>query len=354
MPISRASFGLVTHLLDLTPQSRTEGRRSQAGSGVGPRVSSSLDSSTLDAWAAALDSIRALGAGALAEEVTLGETETVASCLHLQEAARHHGLEVFLRLHDLTDEALEYLREAERELAEKLAPGDTGPPRLQLMVDLGEPDEADLARWLPRRDRAASPRGGLASLSPESGSGGGWSRALAFSLFDSVAEAALRRLDRIAALLLEAGSRPGVEQPVWLAAFGIGDEGAAGDPNGVIKIAAHALSLGIERVFLAAGPDDGWWPADLRMPPPPLQALRTLTGRLEGASHLVHIAPGQYRLEFPEQKPRFLLWKSPSGARLPTDLEGPLEVIDPLGHISQMEAARLRLTDQPVFVGAPG
>jgi hypothetical protein len=347
MRISRASFGLVTQLLDLIHPLRgypdlRAGEEQPASSAVIPHPSGH------ESWAPILTQARTLGVGALAEEVALGGDETVTRFMALLRQAREQDLELFLRLRDLTDEALSTLRELATEAAARLAPGETGPPNLRPIVDLGEPDEEDLSRWLPPR----SP-GSADEESPwgwEDGPGGGWSPAIAFSIFAADADAALRRLERVALPLLEASEQPGVELPVWLAAFGVGERGAAESPGDMIKVAAHALALGIERLFLAASPEEGWWPADLRSPPPPLQAFRTLAERLDGADRLTRVAAGQYRIQFSHRPDRYLLWNSDGTSRLPPDLRGPLEVTSVLGETRRVDRVQLALTDEPLFV----
>jgi hypothetical protein len=336
MTISRLTFGLVTQLLDLASTGKED--QPEPASQTDPRPSST-------AWDRIVEQLGALGVGAVAEEVTLGNDETVERFLDLQAAAHRPGLETFLRLRELTDEALQALRAQAIEAAAKLAPGEASPPSLRLMVDLGQPDPEDVARWLPRHGLTAPE-----AATPADGLGGGWGQALAFSLFAPDAASALRRLDQIADQLLEAAGRPGIEMPVWLAAFGVGDDGPGGSAAGVIQVAAHALSLGIERIFLAAGPEAGWWPADLRSPPPPLQAFRTLTHQLDGAARITRLTRGQYRIERWDETPRYLLWDSDDSARLPSDLGGPLHVTTALGETHAMEAERLRLTDEPIFV----
>jgi hypothetical protein len=280
--------------------------------------------------------------------VALGGDETVTRFMELLRQAREQDMELFLRLRGLTDEALSTLRELATEAAARLAPGETGPPNLRPIVDLGEPNEEDLSRWLPPRspgNAGKESRGGW-----EDGPGGGWSPAIAFSVFAADADAALRRLERVATPLLDASEQPGVELPVWLAAFGVGERGAAESPGGMIKVAAHALALGIERLFLAASPEEGWWPADLRSPPPLLQAFRTLTERLDGAERLTRVAAGQYRIQFPHRPERHLLWSSVGASGLPPDLRGPLEVTSVLGETRRLDRTQFVLTDEPVFV----
>jgi hypothetical protein len=331
MLISHASFGLVTQLLDFAAP-------------LGQEPSSSLipHPTSLEDWQPVLEWIAALGAGALAEEVTLGDETTIPRFVQLQREARAAGLETFLRLRNLTDEALATLREAAAEAAAKLAPGESVPPGPRLIVDLGEPDEADLARWLPRP--------GARRKRDAGGPGGNWSQALAFSLFAPDGETAIRRLQQIAPPLLDAAQRPGIEQPVWLAAFGAGEPETPEDPDGTIQLAVHALALGIERVFLAEGPAGGWWPHHLRTPPAPLQAFRTLARQLDGAAGISRNAPGQYQISVPGQPERYLLWKSEAGSRPPDALHGQLEVTTPFGEVYHVEAARLKLTPEPIFV----
>jgi hypothetical protein len=335
MPIGRTSFGLVTQLLDFTAPFGTEALR-------GDRKDDPFSSPEVLrpplGWAAAL------GVGSLAEEVVLGEETTIERFMTLQEEAGAYGLETFLRLRNLTDEALFTLRERAAQIAPDLKPGEHGSPSLKLIVDLGQPDEADLARWLRRPGQAGAP------LFGEAGPEGNWSQALAFSVFARDGETARRRLERTALPLLEAAQRPGVEQPVWLAAFGAEGPGTAADPEVVIQVAAHALSLGIERVFLADGPTGGWWPGHLRTPPEPLQALRTLVRCLDGAAGIVCLAPGQYRIEFAAQPSRYLLWKSDRTSELPAGLEGRLEVTSSLGGVRRIEPGQLKLTAEPLFV----
>jgi hypothetical protein len=341
MRISRASFGLVTQLLDLTADL-------PAGEERSADLGGSLPPSRDEAWAPILTRARALGVGALAEEVALGGDETVRRFLELLDQAHAQELELFLRLRDLTDEAMSTLRAMATEAAARLSPGESGPPRLRPIVDLGEPNEEDLSRWLPPRSPRNPDEESPAGWSD--GPGGGWSPAIAFSVFAPDADTALRRLDRLATPLLDASERPGIELPVWLAAFGVGERGAAESPEGVIKVAVHALSLGIERLFLAANPEDGWWPADLRSPPPPLQAFRTLTERLDGGNSLTRVAAGQYRIEFSHRPDRYLLWNSAGSSPLLPGLRGPLEVTNPLGETHRVDRAQLVLTDEPIFV----
>ncbi len=334
-------LGLVTQLLDLTASPREVGRGAEA----------EAEGNVL----ASLARLQALGMGAIAEEVMLGDDDTISRFLALQAAARDHGLETFLRLRELTDEALAAMRQRAAQTAAKLAPGEAGPPGLQLMVDLGQPDEADLARWLPlpgRTPAESQTRDGSQQRSMADGPAGAWSRALAFSIFAPDAEAAIRRLDQVAARLLDAAERPGVEQPVWLAAFHVGEEGAASSPADLLQVAVHALALGIERIFLAPGPDSGWWPADLRALPPPLLAFRTLAARLDGAAWIARVAAGQYRIERPGEPACYLLWRDASIAAPPTDLRGALTITSPLGETRRVAAAQLKLTDEPVFVEA--
>jgi hypothetical protein len=286
--------------------------------------------------------------GSIAEEVVLGEETTIERFMALQREAGEAGLQSYLRLRNLTDEALAILRERTAEFLASLPPGEHGPPSLKLIVDLGQPDEADLARWLPR------PGQGEAFAFRSEGPGGQWSQALAFSVFARDGETALRRLERTALPLLEAALRPGVEQPVWLAAFGAEAPGGTIDPEAVIQVAAHALALGIERVFLADGPTGGWWPDHLRTPPEPLQAFRTLARSLDGAAGITYLAPGQYRIEFPEQPHRYLLWKTDRSSDLPPDLQGVLEITSALGETRRIAADRLKLTAEPIFVKAGG
>jgi hypothetical protein len=332
MPIRRAAFGLVTQLLDFCSHSH-------------PLASPS-------AWEEVLALLDALAVGAAAEEVTLGDDETIERLLVLQDTAERHGLELFLRLRELAPEALWFLRERVLQARARLAPGETGPPGPRVLADLGQPGEQELTRWLSEQ-RRASARGSGERATEGGGAGdgpaGGWSPALAFSIFASDGETALRQLDRVAASLLEAAGRPGVEQPVWLAAFHVGEPGAPDGPGGVLQVAAHALALGIERVFLAAGPEAGWWPADLRNPSPVLLAFRTFARYLDGADGVVRVAAGQYRIEFPDQPPHYLLWKSPDVVRRP-DLPVTVTVTTALGERRRLPAAALRLTDEPVFV----
>ena len=119
-------------------------------------------------------------------------------------------------------------------------------------------------------------------------------------------------------------------------------------------MAAHALALGIERVFLADGPISGWWPDHLRTPPEPLQAFRTLIGRLDGAAGIACLTSGQYRIEIPGHPDRYLLWKSDTASGLPSGLKGRLEVTTALGETHRIDAARLKLTAAPVFVESVG
>src|SRR3712207_6553092 len=114
MSITRSSFGLITQFLDLG---------SDAATGIS---GSSSDAS----WDTLLAPVAALRVGAIAEEVELGDDDTIARFLELQAAAARHGLELFLRLRELADEGLWSLRERAMEAAAKLAPGQAGPPDL--------------------------------------------------------------------------------------------------------------------------------------------------------------------------------------------------------------------------------
>src|SRR5688572_33090170 len=120
MPISRASFGLITQLLDLADL---------------PALPSSPHAVT--PWQTVLPSIRALGAGALAEQVVMGDDDTMTRFMELQREARAEGLDLFLRLQNLTDEALEALRDRAVVTAADQAPGQSAPPTPRLLVDLG-------------------------------------------------------------------------------------------------------------------------------------------------------------------------------------------------------------------------
>src|SRR4051794_3111050 len=104
MQISRASFGLVTQLLDLTAET-TAGEQRPTGPAVSPY------SAAHESWASILTQVRTLGVGSLAEEVAMGGDETVARFMNLLRQAREQELELFLRLRDLTDEAMSTLRE---------------------------------------------------------------------------------------------------------------------------------------------------------------------------------------------------------------------------------------------------
>jgi hypothetical protein len=331
MPITRATFGLVTQLLDLTPD---QGEGTEEG-GSSP-------------WAEVLEPVRALGVGALAEEVALGDAETVERFLALQAAAHGMGIETFLRVQELSEEGLQALRERALDAAAKLSPGEMGPPELRVMADLGQPGEEELSRWLSRAAEEAI--GGRGGDEEAEGPAGAWGQALAFSLFAPDGESAIPALDRVADRLVAVAARPGVEQPVWLAAFGVGAEGPAGDAEGVVQVGAHALAMGVERIFLAAGPEAGWWPADLRSPPPPLLAFRTLSAQLDGASHVVRIGAGQYMIERPDQPERYLLWRSDGNAGLPAGLTGTLVVTPLLGEAQLVDVARFRIRNEPVFV----
>src|SRR4051812_45649936 len=119
MTITRTSFGLVTQLLDLAPFS----------------VEATAPVTASGAWNPVVEQLTGVGVGAMAEEVTLGEDDTVARFLELQTAAHQHGLETFLRLRELSDEALQVLRDQAMEAAAKRAPGEVGPPSLRVMVD---------------------------------------------------------------------------------------------------------------------------------------------------------------------------------------------------------------------------
>jgi hypothetical protein len=331
MPITSASFGLVTQLLDLTPD--LDEPAADGGIAVSP-------------WTAVLEQVQALGVGAIAEEVALGNAETVERFLALQAVAHALGIETFLRVQELSEEGLRALRERALEAGAKLSPGEMGPPELRVMADLGQPGEEELARWLPLPG-SEQLEGGVWE-----GPAGAWGQALAFSLFAPDGESAIPALDRVADGLVDVAARPGVEQPVWLAAFGVGPEGALGDADGVVQVGAHALARRIERIFLAPGPAVGWWPADLRSPPPPLQAFRTLIAQTVGASDVVRLEPGRYRIVRPEEPERYLLWRSDGTAHLPAGLAGTLVVTSPLGEARHVEAERLRLSSEPLFVEA--
>src|SRR4051812_8828439 len=124
MPIGRATFGLVTQFLDFTAPLGAENPRRREDD---PFSAPGILRPPL-AWAAAL------GVGSLAEEVTLGEETTIERFMALQTEAGAAGLQTFLRLRNLTDEALATLREQTVQFLERLTPGEHGPPTLKLIV----------------------------------------------------------------------------------------------------------------------------------------------------------------------------------------------------------------------------
>jgi hypothetical protein len=154
----------------------------------------------------------------------------------------------------------------------------------------------------------------------------------------------------------------GIQQPIWLTLRGepsdtpaAPDRAAdlAADPGvrrrtppdvriaRLVKHGAHALALGVPRIFLQLPAADAG--ATLR-------ALRTLATWLDGARRITWLARGQYRAEFADRPNRYLLWADPEIQRLPSSLMGPLTVRDLSGEERRADTSSLRLTASPMLV----
>jgi hypothetical protein len=148
-------------------------------------------------------------------------------------------------------------------------------------------------------------------------------------------------LNAAAVAVHEALGRAPRRLPGWLTALHVGAEVDA--PTRAVQFAAHALALGIEKVFL--GP-----PWGMPVLEPTLQAYGLLGSHLEGASRIAQTARGQYRIEIPGRHNLYLLWAAVGIHRLPSSLQMPLHVTDLTGATRRVEATRLKLTAEPVFV----
>jgi hypothetical protein len=129
--------------------------------------------------------------------------------------------------------------------------------------------------------------------------------------------------------------------PCWLTALRVGD--AADAPARAVKLAAHALALGVPRVYL----DPPWGSPMIEQT---LRAYAVMIRQLEGALRIALTAHGQYRIEIPGRQNRYLLWADPSIQRRPSSLQGPLSTTDLTGGWRRIEATRLKLEPDPVFV----
>jgi hypothetical protein len=142
----------------------------------------------------------------------------------------------------------------------------------------------------------------------------------------------------------------GLQQPIWPTLLGepIGTPpapDAAVDPETriarLLKHGAHALALGVPRLFLQLPAADAG---------PTLRAVRTLATWLDGARRITWLALGQYRAEFVDRPNRYLLWADPEIQRLPSSLMGPLTVRDLAGEERRADTSSLRLTASPMLV----
>lgn len=138
----------------------------------------------------------------------------------------------------------------------------------------------------------------------------------------------------------------GLQQPLWLTLLGAPpDPDAAVGPDAqvarLLKHGAHALALGVPRLFLQLPGEDAG---------PTLRAVRTLATWLDGARRITWLALGQYRAEFVNRPNRYLLWADPEIQRLPSSLMGPLTVRELAGEERRADTSTLRLTASPMLV----
>jgi hypothetical protein len=112
----------------------------------------------------------------------------------------------------------------------------------------------------------------------------------------------------------------------------------------LLKYGAHALALGVPKLFLRLWEEEAG---------PTLRALRTFAAWLDGAQRITWLARGQYRAEFVDRPNRYLLWADPEIRRVPSSLQGPLAVRDLAGDERRVETSNLRLTESPVLVERP-
>jgi hypothetical protein len=142
----------------------------------------------------------------------------------------------------------------------------------------------------------------------------------------------------------------GMQQPIWPTVLGeppapaSADHGAAasdGRAARLLKFGAHALALGVPKLFLKRSETD---------PEATLRAIRALAAWLDGARRITWLARGQYRAEFVDRPNRYLLWAEPEIQRLPSSLMGPLTLRDLAGEERRIETTNLRLADSPVLV----
>jgi hypothetical protein len=134
----------------------------------------------------------------------------------------------------------------------------------------------------------------------------------------------------------------GFAQPIWITDLVVPPEPAAEEQAAaIVKLAAHALALGVVRVFLRLGEEN---------PRPALFALGLLAAWMDGARRVTWIARGQYRAEFADRQSRFLLWADPKNERLPSSLQGPLHARDLTGAERRVETSSLRLAESPILV----
>jgi hypothetical protein len=142
----------------------------------------------------------------------------------------------------------------------------------------------------------------------------------------------------------------GLSQPIWLTlaeelSASSRDQAAADTRVArLLKYGAHALALGVPKLFLRLWEEDAG---------PTLRALRTFAAWLDGAQRITWLARGQYRAEFADRPNRYLLWADPEIRRVPSSLQGPLTVWDLTGEARRVETSALRLTESPVLVERP-
>jgi hypothetical protein len=142
----------------------------------------------------------------------------------------------------------------------------------------------------------------------------------------------------------------GLHQPIWLTLAEEPDASSGGQTTTdarvarLLKYGAHALALGVPKLFLCLEEEDAG---------PTLRALRTFAAWLDGAQRITWLARGQYRAEFLDRPNRYLLWADPEIRRVPSSLQGPLTVWDLTGEARRVETSALRLTESPVLVERP-
>ncbi len=151
-----------------------------------------------------------------------------------------------------------------------------------------------------------------------------------------------------------------IDVPIWLDETGDNAKDFNLQAERVVKYLAHAASLGFERINLHGlwdfYPPEFWGvlentpSGEVPVRKPSFFAFQALGSRIGRNRAVEFLGPGRYKVLRPSLGPVYILWAEGANSETPCFLHGRLRVTNVKNRQTETDAAKLKLSESPVFV----